>query len=69
MSLSSLSIAELQNLLMEETKKFTSTLRQGYSREEKEKMHLKIEEIVKILEEKKEKNSSPDSISENDRQG
>ena len=53
MSLDNLTITELQNLLMEETKRFTSALREGCSIEEKEKMLKKIEEIQKLLEEKK----------------
>ena len=58
MSLSNLTIAELQNLLMEETQKFTRALREGCSIEEKEKMRQKIEEVQKLIEEKRHTNGT-----------
>ena len=56
MSLANLTVAELQNLLMEETKRLTTALREGYAVEEKEKIKNKIELIIKILKEKNSKN-------------
>lgn len=53
MSLANLTVSELQTLLMEETKKLTTALRQGFATEEKEKISKRIEEIIKILDEKK----------------
>jgi hypothetical protein len=48
-SFNNLSIAELEELLMEETKKLTSAIREGCSLEEKERMRETIEEIQKLL--------------------
>jgi hypothetical protein len=56
MSLAHLTVAELQNLLMEETKRLTTALREGHAAEEKEKIKNKIEQIIKILQEKNSKN-------------
>ena len=53
MSLANLTVSDLQNLLMEETKRLTTALREGYTTEEKEEIRKKIEQIIKALEEKK----------------
>jgi len=62
MSLANLTVAELQNLLMEETKKLTTALREGYSATEKEEVKNKIEEIIKVLQEKNPKNGSQNHL-------
>ena len=62
-SFNNLSITELQDLLMEETKKLTSAIREGCSLEEKERMRNTIEEIQALLG-KKEKNDSHSEIPE-----
>lgn len=41
---------ELQELLMKETKMFTSGMRDGWSCEEREKIRYRIEEIQQLLE-------------------
>jgi len=56
MSLANLTVTELQNLLMEETKRLTTALREGYASEKKEEIKNKIEQIIKILEEQNSKN-------------
>jgi hypothetical protein len=56
MSLNNLSNAELQNLLMEETKKFTAAMRDKISQPEKDKLRKRIDEILKLLEERKKTN-------------
>jgi hypothetical protein len=56
MSLDNLSSAELQNLLMEETKKFTAAMRDKLSQAEKDKLRTRIDEILKLLEERKKTN-------------
>jgi hypothetical protein len=53
MNLAKLTESELQNLLMEETKKFTTALREGNTPEQKEENRKKIEEIIKLLEARK----------------
>ena len=53
MNLAKLTESELQNLLMEETKKFTTALREGNTAEQKEESRKKIEEIIKLLESKR----------------
>ena len=55
MSLDNLTIAELQSILMRETKKYTSCLREGCPQEEKDELRKKIDMILKLLQEKKEK--------------
>ena len=55
MNLAKLTESELQNLLMEETKKFTNALREGNTAEQKEESRKKIEEIIKLLESKRSK--------------
>jgi len=62
MSLANLTIAELQNLLMEETKKLTTALREDYASQKKEEIKGKIEQIIKLLEEKTEKNGSKNHL-------
>ena len=62
MSLINLTEVELQNLLMEETKKLTTALREGIPADEKEKIKAKIEEIIRTLEEKKSKNGPRNSL-------
>jgi len=52
MHLSQLTEQELQNLLMEETKKLTASLRQGLSIQQREESRKKIEEIIRLLEAK-----------------
>jgi len=49
-----LSTSELENLLIEETKKYTSSLRSGNTTEEKEQVRLRIEVLIKALSERKE---------------
>ena len=56
MSLANLTVAELQNLLMEETKKLTTALREGFMATEKDEIRNNIEEIIKALKEKNPKN-------------
>lgn len=63
MSLSNLSISELQDLLMEETKKFTVAMRDKLSQDEKDRIRKRIEDIQKLLEEKKHKDNSHIHIS------
>jgi len=63
MSLSNLSISELQDLLMEETKKFTVAMRDKLSQDEKDSIRKRIEDIQKLLEEKKHKDNSHIHIS------
>jgi hypothetical protein len=58
MNLAKLTESELQNLLMEETKKFTTALREGNSTEQKEQHREKIEEIIKLLEAKRSSKSA-----------
>jgi hypothetical protein len=41
---------ELQDLLMKETKMFTSGMRDGWSGEEREKIRYRIEEIQRLIE-------------------
>ena len=62
MSLEHLSIAELQNLLMEETKRLTTALREGFTRDQKEEIKNKIEKIIAALEEKNSKNGSTNPV-------
>lgn len=64
MSLSNLSISELQDLLMEETKKFTVAMRDKLSQDEKDSIRKRIEDIQKLLEEKKHKDNSHIHISQ-----
>jgi hypothetical protein len=56
MSLTNLTVTELQNLLMEETKRLTTALREGSPVSEKEEIKNKIEQIIKLLEEKNSRN-------------
>ena len=49
-----LSTSELENLLIEETKKYTSSLRSSNTMEEKEQVRLRIEVLIKALSERKE---------------
>lgn len=57
MSLTDLSIAELQDIMMEETKKLTLIMRgEEDPGEDRDKIRYKIEKIQRILEERKEKN-------------
>jgi hypothetical protein len=57
MNLATLTESELQNLLMEETKKFTTALREGKTADQKEENRKKIEEIIRLLEVKRTKKS------------
>jgi hypothetical protein len=50
-----LNTSELENLLIEETKKYTSSLRSNQT-EEKEQVRLRIEVLIKALSERKESN-------------
>jgi hypothetical protein len=61
MSLRNLDTAELQNILMEETKKFTTAMRNKISQAEKDHIRNKIDEIVKILAERKETDAGKSS--------
>jgi len=54
MLLQNLSTSELENLLIEETKKYTSSLRGSNVAEEKEQIRLRIEVLIKALNERKE---------------
>jgi hypothetical protein len=56
MSLTDLSVTELQDILMEETKKLTLIMRGEDTGEDRDKVRYRIEKIQRILEEKKEKN-------------
>ena len=49
-----LSTSELENLLIEETKRYTSSLRGRSVVEEKENIRLRIEVLIKALSERKE---------------
>ena len=49
-----LSTSELENLLIEETKRYTSSLRSNKLLEEKEQIRLRIEVLIKALSERKE---------------
>lgn len=49
-----LSTSELENLLIEETKRYTSSLRSSNVAEEKEQIRLRIEVLIKALNERKE---------------
>jgi hypothetical protein len=49
-----LNTSELENLLIEETKKYTSYLRGNRITEEREQLRLRIEVLIKALEERKE---------------
>jgi hypothetical protein len=62
MSLANLTVGELQNLLMEETKKLTTALRKGFTATEKDEIRNKIEQIIKSLEEKNSKNGSKNNL-------
>ena len=52
-SLQQLNIAELEELLMEETKKFTSAFHDGTSQDQKDIMRKRIDDIVLLLEKRK----------------
>ena len=52
MSFDNLTTAELQDLLVEETKKLTQALRYG-TREEYEALRMLVNEIIKAIEERK----------------
>lgn len=49
-----LSTSELENLLIDETKRYTTSLRSGNAHEEKEQIRLRIEVLIKALSERKE---------------
>lgn len=55
MSLTNLSTGELQDLLMEETKKLTTAIREAYPREDRDDLRKRIQEIQRLLELRKEK--------------
>ena len=57
-SLQQLSLAELEELLMEETKKFTSALHDGTSQEQKDVMRKRIDDIQQLLEKRKQGNAN-----------
>ena len=54
-SLQQLNITELEELLMDETKKFTSALHNGTSQEQKDIMRKRIDDIVLLLEQRKQR--------------
>lgn len=56
-SLQQLNIAELEELLMNETKKFTSALHDGTSQEEKDILRKRIDDILQLLEKRKQMNA------------
>ena len=58
MSHNNLSTSELQDLLMEETKKLTQAIRDRLPVEEREQLRKKIQEIHMLLEERKEKDGT-----------
>ena len=53
MSLTSLSTSELETLLMEETKKLTSAIREGFHNHDREELRKRIQEILHIMEQRK----------------
>ncbi len=55
-SLQQLKITELEQLLMDETKKFTSALHDGTPKEQKDILRKRIDEIVVLLEKKTQRN-------------
>jgi len=57
-----LSTTELENLLIEETKKYTSSLRSSGLNDEKEQIRLRIEVLIKALYERKESNARINEI-------
>ena len=64
-SLQQLNITELEELLMNETKKFTSALHDGTSQAEKDILRKKIDDIVLLIEQRKQRktgeSAAPDS--------
>lgn len=55
MSLTNLSTGELQDLLMQETKKLTTAIREAYPRKDRDDLRRRIQEIQRLLELRKEK--------------
>jgi hypothetical protein len=58
-SLQQLNIAELEELLMEETKKFTSAFHDGTSQDQKDIIRKRIDDIQQLLEKRKQENANP----------
>jgi len=58
-SLQQLTIAELEELLMEETKKFTSAFHDGTSQDQKDIIRKRIDDIQQLLEKRKQENANP----------
>jgi predicted RNase H-like nuclease (RuvC/YqgF family) len=58
MSIHDLNIDELQELLMQETKRFTAALHNGTPQYEKDRIRKEIDHIVQVIEERQNKNSS-----------
>ena len=61
MLLQNLSTPDIENLLIDETKRYTSTLRDGKA-DEKEQIRLRIEVLIKVLSERKESNERINQI-------
>ena len=62
MTLQNLNIEELEDLLMEETKRFTSSLHDGTPQNEKNMIRARIDRIVQIIEERQGRSkSSPEA--------
>jgi hypothetical protein len=56
-SLQQLTTAELEELLMDETKKFTSAFHDGTSQEQKDIMRKRIDDIIRLIEKIKQENA------------
>ena len=63
-SLQQLNIAELEGLLIKETKKFTSAFHDGTSQEQKDILRKKIEDILQLLEKRKQGNANQSTTPE-----
>jgi len=64
MLIQNLNLEELQELLMEETKRFTAALHNGTPQIEKNKIRDRIDNIVELIEEKQHKNDRTSSTPE-----
>ena len=49
-------------MLMEETKRLTTALREGFTSDQKDEIRKKLEQIIKALEEKNSKNDSKNHL-------
>ena len=64
MSLQQLNTTELEDLLMNETKKFTAAFHDGTSQEQKDIMRKRIDDLVLILEKRKQENADQSTNTE-----